>query len=230
MTFTTGFMIIAAAVVVVGIILLARHYEKKRLEALTRTANRLGLRFTPGKDRHLAHELEFLNQLREGSDRYASDLMRGSYSGHEVRIFDFHYERSSTDSDGNRSSTSYWHHLIVVDLPRAFPELLVSRENIFTRAAKLFGWTSIDFESAEFSRTFRVRSKDKRFAYDVVNPAMMEFLLRNKDLTLEIEGAVLAAIFDERMDPEQVGYDLERVIAVRNLMPDYLFDKERARR
>ena len=41
----------------------------------------------------------------------------------------------------------------------------------------MFGYQDIKFESAEFSKTFCVRSPDKKFAYDVCNAKMMEYLL-----------------------------------------------------
>lgn len=51
----------------------------------------------------------------------------------------------------------------------------------------LFGFDDIDFESVEFSRKFFVKSPDKRFAYDVIHPAMMEFLLASDPPSLDVE-------------------------------------------
>ena len=55
--------------------------------------------------------------------------------------------------------------------------------------AGAFGFDDIDFESAEFSKRFYVKSPDKRFAYDVVHPRMMEFLLDRKAPCVDIENA-----------------------------------------
>ena len=44
-----------------------------------------------------------------------------------------------------------------------------------------------------------MRSKDKKFAYDVCNAQMMEYLLANRDLSIEIEGPALALAFDTRL-------------------------------
>jgi hypothetical protein len=43
-----------------------------------------------------------------------------------------------------------------------------------------------------------VRSPDKKFAYDVCHAQMMEYLLANRDLSIEIENEVIALAFDRR--------------------------------
>ena len=52
---------------------------------------------------------------------------------------------------------------------------------------------------------------------------MIEFLLANADLTLEMERDVLAISFERQLRPEQIEPNVQRLIAVRSLMPDYLF-------
>ena len=61
------------------------------------------------------------------------------------------------------------------------------------------------FESAEFSRRFHVSSPDKRFAYDVIDPRMMEFLLRGDPPTVDIENR-RCCISDGRRRWEPVEY------------------------
>ncbi|MFC1794029.1 hypothetical protein ACFL3Q_10640, partial [Planctomycetota bacterium] len=85
------------------------------------------------------------------------------------------------------------------------------------------GYDDIDFESHEFSRKFCVRSKNKKFAYDVCNARMIDFLLSNTDLSIEIEDRVMAISFSSRLAPEKIEPNLNRLITVRSLLPDYLF-------
>jgi hypothetical protein len=70
-----------------------------------------------------------------------------------------------------------------------------------------------------------VRSRDKKFAYDICHGRMIEYLLANTDLTLEMERDMLAISFMSRLDPEKIEFNLERMIAVRMLMPEYLLDR-----
>ncbi|HZL77977.1 MAG TPA: DUF3137 domain-containing protein, partial [Candidatus Limnocylindrales bacterium] len=92
-----------------------------------------------------------------------------------------------------------------------------------TKVAEVFGYQDIKFESAEFSKTFCVRSKDKKFAYDVCNAKMMEYLLANRDLSIEIEYQALALAFDRCLAAEQIESNLQRLIEIRSRLPEYLF-------
>ena len=89
------------------------------------------------------------------------------------------------------------------------------------------GQDHITFESAEFSRKFRVRCLDKKFAYEICHQKMMEFLLANRDLTIEIKGGAIALLFETWLKPEEVEHNLARLIELRNLLPTYLFEKAR---
>jgi hypothetical protein len=104
-----------------------------------------------------------------------------------------------------------------------FPDLTIRRENFFLKIAEAFGYQDIKFESADFSKTFCVRSPDKKFAYDVCNAKMMEYLLANRDLSLEIENQALALAFDSCLSIEQIESDLKRLVEIRSLLPEYLF-------
>jgi hypothetical protein len=198
---------------------------KKRREAMLALAVRLGLRFDPEKDRDIARRYEFLDKLRQGSNRYAFNLLSGNYQGHDVAAFDFHYETHSTDSKGHHQTHHHHFSFFILRLPGVFPELTIGPEGFFSKIAQALGYDDIDFESHEFSRKFCVRSKDKKFAYDVCNARMMEYLMANPDLVIEIERDSLALAFHRQLSPENVEPNLNRLIAVRSLMPDYLFSR-----
>jgi hypothetical protein len=139
--------------------------------------------------------------------------------------FDYHYETHSTDSKGRRQTHHHYFSFFILQLPLSFPELKIGREGFFSKVAQAFGYDDIDFESHEFSRKFCVRSKDKKFAYDVCNARMMEYLLANDDLTIEIEDQAMAISFNSRLSPEQIESNLNRLVAIRSLMPEYLFSR-----
>lgn len=103
--------------------------------------------------------------------------------------------------------------------------MLISHETLESRIAEIFGESHIVFESAEFSRKFRVRCPDKKFAFEICHQKMMEFLLANQDLTIEIKGGTIALLFEIWLKPEEVEHNLTRLIELRNLLPSYLFEK-----
>ncbi len=217
MVIFVGFML---AAVIYGMI-----QAKRRREALFELAVRLNLQFDAGKDYDIASRFSFLSQLAKGENRYATNVLSGNYQQNTILAFDYHYETHSTDSKGNRTTTDYWFSIFILTLPVSFPELTIRREGFFTKIAEVFGYQDINFESAEFSKTFNVRSPDKKFAYDVCNAQMMEYLLANRDLSIEIENNVLALAFTKRLSPEQIEFDLQRLIEIRSRLPEYLFTK-----
>lgn len=216
-------VILGVVALIVVVAILGHLAAKKRREAMFALASRLGLHFDPGKSRDLPRRFQFLDKLRQGSNRYAFNVLSGRYQGHDVTAFDYHYETHSTDSKGRRQTHHHYFSFFVLRLAASFPELKIGAEGFFSKIAQAFGYDDIDFESHEFSRKFCVRSKDKKFAYDVCNAQMIEYLLANPDLTIEIELDSLAISFDRRLKPEQIEPHLQRLIRVRSLLPDYLF-------
>ena len=218
-------LLFAAALIAVfvAIAIFAWRRERQRRDAIAQLAGRLGLSFAPDHDRALAREYENIRGLRDGENRYAFNALSGAYRGRPVTTLDFHYETSSTDSEG-KSQTDHHHlHVVVLHLDRAFPHLLIAPENVFSKIAQAFGYDDIDFESHEFSRRFCVRSPDKRFAYDFCNSAMIEFLLANPSLRFEVQDRMLALVFDGLMKPALIEPRLDLACALRERMPEYLF-------
>ena len=196
---------------------------RQRREALFQLAQRLNLGFEPGQDHGIASRFSFLKQLAQGDNRYATNILSGNYQQNEILAFDYHYETTSTDDKGNRTTTDHWFSFFILTLPASFPDLTIRREGFFTKVAAVFGYGDINFESAEFSKTFCVRSPDKKFAYDVCNAQMMEYLLANRDLSLEIENDALALAFTNRLSVEQIEFNLQRLVEIRSRLPEYLF-------
>ncbi len=210
-------IVIFIAVAVVGVIA-ALISAAKRREAMAAVAAKLGLNFSPGKDRYLDNKYRFLNKLRQGSNRYAYNIMSGIYREHELILFDYHYQTGS-----GKDTHHYYFSYFIMHLQASFPELVIGPENIFSKIAQAVGYDDIDFESHEFSKKFCVRSSDKKFAYDFCNARMIEYLLSNRDLSIEVENNVLGISFSRRLSPEQIEPNLNRLFEMRSLMPDYLF-------
>jgi hypothetical protein len=218
-------------VLFVGIIIAAAIYSaiaaRKRREELATLAARLGLTFDPGNNYNLADRFGFLNQLAQSENRYAFNVLTGQYQQNEVLVFDYHYETHSTDSKGNRTTSHFYFSFFILMLPMSFPELKITHESLLSKIAQAFGYDDIDFESAEFSKAFCVRSKDKKFAYDVCNAKMIEYLLANKDLSIEMERNALALAFGNRLSAEQIEFNLQRLEEIRLRLPEYLFTQNK---
>jgi len=218
-----GFILIVAIIITIAIFNAIA--ARKRREAFLLLATRLGLDYSMARDYSLPQQYAFLNKLAQGSNRYAFNVISGHYRDQEVMVFDYHYETHSHDSKGRRQTHHHYFSFFILRLPRAFPELRIAREGFLSKFAQAFGYDDIDFESAEFSRAFCVRSRDKRFAYDVCHAQMMEYLLANRELNIEIDANALALAFDQRLSPVGIETNLNRLVEIRSRLPDYLFTK-----
>lgn len=195
-------MILFGAVAVLmlsGIIfamIVARKNARLRAEALAGLAAELGCTFNPETDPTHDDRYRRFGLFSKGHSRAAYNTVEGVVTfGRDpcgCRLGDYRYTVTS-GSGKNRRSTTYRVSYLIVHLPYLnAPGLSIRREHVFDKLGSMLGFDDIDFESAEFSRTFHVSSTDKRFAYDVVTPSMMEFLLAEGELwTLELDGGVL---------------------------------------
>src|SRR5664280_2740285 len=120
--------------------------------------------FSPDRDEGFAMGWGFLSRLDQGQDRYAFNILRGTYHEQKLFIFDYHHQTVSGKTIKDHYST-----MLMLVCKEVFPRVTIKPENLLSRLAAAFDGEDIKFESAEFSRAFRVRSQDKRFAYDVCN-------------------------------------------------------------
>ncbi len=133
-------------------------------------------------------------------------------------IFDYHYKTGS-----GKNTHHYNFSFFIMKLKMVFPELKITKESFLSKIGQALGFDDIDFESHEFSKQFCVRSKNKKFAYDVCNAKMIDYLLDNKDLSIEIENNALAIAFNRNLNAEQIEHNIDRLIKIRSLIPEYLF-------
>lgn len=187
----TLFLIAGAVIaVVIALGVVAHRIEMRRRAELAAWARRRGWSFAADRSTGLPRSYRQFELFRRGDDRYAWNVATGEFPIGDDRfdavVADYHYEESS-GSGKDRHTTSYDLSFALLRLPFAVPDLHIRREGFFDKVKAAFGFDDIDFESEEFSRRFHVQSPDKRFAYDVVSPAMMEFLLeRDRPPAIEL--------------------------------------------
>lgn len=226
MTFLWIVIPLIITLVVVGAIY-AHKQEMKRREDLAALAARRGWRFSAAKDHAHDEEYSHFEIFRSGHSRYAFNTMEGPVEVHGRACFakagDFHYRRTS-GSGKNRRTTTYRFSYLILHLPYASsPDLLIRREGLFDKLKSVFGFDDIDFESAEFSRKFYVQSPDKRFAYDVCHPRMLEFLLAENPGLIDIEkGRCCISGGYSRWKPEEFEAELDFLLRFLELWPEHL--------
>jgi hypothetical protein len=81
--------------------------------------------------------------------------------------------------------------IAIIELPAALPRLQVTREGLLSGAAEKVGLRDLQLESSQFNATFKIGCDVPRFAYDVLHPRMMDWLLddpRSKEMGFRIDG------------------------------------------
>ncbi len=156
--------------------------------------------------------------VNRGHDRYAYNVFYGDRSGRNTICFDYHYRTGS----GKSESTHYFSGALVCH-GYPFPYLLVRPEGIFDKLAEFVGLDDIDFESAEFSRTFYVKSNNKKFAYDFFHARAMEYMLsHDRHFSMEFKGDTLLITDDRTWSAKEYEAAVLQVEGLLDLMPEFL--------
>jgi hypothetical protein len=177
--------VVLVVVVGVGLAILGHMQARKRREELAALAESLGLRFDPDKDHGIEDRFGQFSCLRQGSRRYAFNILEGTYNNRQLCGFDYHYETYSTDSKGRRQTHHHYFSAVVVNSGLPLKPLAIRPEGFFDKVTEFFGYDDIDFELNEFSRRFYVKSPDKKWAFDVLHQETMEFMLHAPTFSLE---------------------------------------------
>ena len=213
-----AFWIPVVIVIVIAVAAVSFYMEAQRSRAYQELAERLGLRYRK-KGNDVLRQFSFMDVLRRGHSRRASNVLEGMYRDHAICAFDFRY----TTGSGKNQQT---HNLsfFLLQLPRPFPEVRIYPEDFLSKIGQALGYEDIDFESVEFSRAFTVRAKDKKTAYDICHTRMMEFLLKHRKLSLEIDHDWIARAEEKRIEPAELPSRLDHLVEIRSLFPEYLLE------
>jgi len=210
-------VVILVILVVGALIAWGIYAAAQRRKELSAWAHSNGLSFSPGKDYGMDDRFGDFQCLRRGSSRCAYNVITGQLDGREIVAFDYRY---TTGSGKNRQTHSF--SAIVVDADMPLKGLHIRREHFFDKVTEFFGLDDIDFESAEFSRRFHVKSPDKKWAYDVIHQRMMEYLMSAPEFSIQFAGRHIIAWRSSRFTPVdfQAGFDL--IAGILERLPDYL--------
>jgi hypothetical protein len=184
------FMVIGVAVfialIVVLIVFSAKQQAKRRAE-LTQFAEGHGFQTYLGQgfDGPYAQLLMMFQDFVPfgvGESRRAYDLVVGDFGGRTHYFFDYEYvtQSTSTDADGSVQTNRSTHRfgVVAVRVPLAFKNLEIRHEGFLDKIGEALGFKAVKFEMDEFNRRYHVKCKDEKFAFDVIHPGMIEYLLK----------------------------------------------------
>ena len=217
-------VIVVVSVAVVVLIIYSIYASGKRRKELAGWAMSKGLLFSPGNDRSFDSKYPNVNCLQKGDSRYAYNIMTGTLTGREFLGCDYHYATGSGKSRQEHNIS-----LVIVKSPILLEPLFIRPENFFDKFAEFVGFNDIDFESAEFSKKFYVKSPDKKWAYDIIHPRMMEFLLASPMFSIQFDLLSVIVYRDNTFSPADFDAAADLVNGIFERIPDYVIQNQRIR-
>lgn len=119
--------------------------------------------------------------FREGDGRRIQNMMWREADTHP-RVFEYGFFHLHKDQNRHEYQSWRWFGCALAQHNGKWPELRVTRERLVDRAAQTLGLPDIELESEDFNRTYVVQCSDAKFATDLLDPQMMEFILGTEGL------------------------------------------------
>lgn len=154
--------------------------------------------------RRLLEMFEGFSPFGEGHSKRIDEVILGQ-KGDRCYYF-FHYQYTT---GSGKDQTTWNYGIAAVRLPLAFPPLDIRPEVIFDRIGGLLGIKDIQFEMEEFNKAYFVRCENQKFAFDVVHPQAIEYLLRIERRSWQFGGPLVVVRQTGRYD----AHELDRVLA-----------------
>ena len=219
-------IIILFVVLVIAVMVYGFYAAAQRRKALAAWAASRGLTYADRKDYSIEEQFPAFDCFQEGSDRYAFNIISGGWNGRGLLGFDYHYETESTDSKGRRTTHDHYFSAVILESAVPLKGLFIRPEGFFDKVTQFFGFDDIDFESAEFSRKFYVKGPDRKWAYDVIHPRTMEFLLASPRFTIEFAPFHVVAHHSDRFEPAEFEDAARLIEGLLDRLPEYLIRQQ----
>jgi hypothetical protein len=220
------FIVLIIAVVIVGMVVSQMMAAKRRKELAAWAASH-GWSFNEGRDPTYYQKYYAFDALKQGNEQYAFNIVSGATKNHRIEAFDYHYETYSHSKNGQQTHHHYFSAVLILSPVRLEP-LFIRPERLLDKIGEFVGFDDIDFESAEFSRKFYVKAPNKKWAYDVLHPRAMEFLLAQpKSFTMQFAGhAVMVWQGDKRLTPADFDAAIAAASGLLDQLPGYVIEQQ----
>jgi uncharacterized protein DUF3137 len=217
-------LLIIAGVAVVGLVMYLQYKARqKKIAAFTAFAAQRGWRYTE-RDRSLVDR--FLGDpFGRGHSRNAEHVLRGEHRGRRILAFEYTFKETHGSGQDRRTET-YTHTVVSVSLPSDKPTLQVGREGFGRKLLGFVGVRDLQLESEQFNETFHIKTDNDRFAYDILHPRMMEWMLADQralSTTFRFERGDLMTWDRGRIDLAKVQWMLEYLCDVVDQVPSFVW-------
>ena len=219
-----GSIFLLFALIAVGVLVYAVVRAARRRDAALALATNLGLQYAKGDPLHL---LDLEHRLfRKGDRRRIDTTVHGEMRGRQVALCDYVYTEVTRDAQGNTTHNDYRMSLCALGLAQPLPWIEVTPESLGRRFLNVMGvGNDVQYESDQFNREFQVLASDRDYAFTVIDPGMIEWLLAKlQDCHLEILGGQLILAARE-MPWEQMGSFAELAMEFEDRIPKLAIER-----
>lgn len=214
-SFTWIYLIVFVAI---GILVFWRSAvnKRKRQDRISRFAASRGLTYEQRNDAWT--QMPWGSPFGEGSSRKASNVLTGNLKGRPVVTFDYQY---TTGSGDDRTTHNYL--ITATQIPRAFPQLVVDLEGVSGRMARRLGFKDIELESDAFNKQYKIKCDSRKFAYDVLHPRFMEWMLQTNSPGFTIAGPYVVIARPGALSVSSVDGDFAYISTIIDHMPNFVW-------
>lgn len=228
MAVVVGIICFVALMIVFGLI--GKKIAAKRRAELQAFAQQAGLQFFPERDSSIAGRFSHFSSFSQGSNRYGYNTMKGHVdSPHgrlEITAGDFHYQTESRDNKGRRQVHNHYFSYLIFHPPFVMhPRMSVRRETFMDRVTGAIGFDDIDFEHDEFSRKFHVKSDDRKFCYDLLDPRMIEWIMTTEPPNFYTAGGQFLTMWKGTWKVAEFSSNIEWLRTFVSKMPTHLVNR-----
>ena len=134
--------------------------------------------------------------------------------------------RRPTVAVKDRRTETYRFTVVALALPAGKPTLQVSREGFGRKLLGFVGVRDLQLESEQFNEAFHIKTDNDRFAYDVLHPRMMEWMLadqRAQSTPFRFERGDLMTWDRGKIDLPKVEWMLEYLCDIVDQVPSFVW-------
>lgn len=207
------FLIIAVAIVAIVWSFIAAAKRRQELSAFA-LQNGFSFEASPG---NLHDQYEAFVPFDQGHSRRSNNWIHGRRGTIDWEMFDYKY---TTGSGKNQQTHHYG--IVLAKINLALSKMRIRPEGFFDKLAGMVGFDDIDFESEEFSKRYYVSSTDRKFAYDLIHPKMMEYLMAQAPSDWQLGGRIVMIIQSRNFRVDELHGKMMLIEGFVRLIPEYV--------
>jgi hypothetical protein len=216
--------IIALSIIISIIVLLfvaGNYYSKKRQREWLGFARIHNFIYTKDDAIGIPAKYTELPLFQHGYKKTALNICRGKEK--EFAIYAFDYFRQDRHVGIFRYTVIALESQLLFKPLSIHPKYVTENTGLGSQHILTSGSGNIIFESAEFSKKFYIQCADKKFAYDIIHPRMMEFLLAHDKMHIELAPRVVIFYREtQRLSTQEIDRLLQCAYQFFELTPAYV--------